>query len=86
MALLRETNQINTHSDKYSSYAVDGNLQNKNIFQCAHTGEDSAGSVRWWYVKLDSEALVHYIDVTNRGDCCCKYIQLVFDICCNIKN
>ena len=65
--------QVNEGWGGNPNRAVDGN---KNPIwggaTCTHTQNvDKA----WWYVDLGKEYVVTSVSMTNRGDCCCKYIR-----------
>ena len=54
--------------------AVDGN-RNANYFgnSCSHT-QIVHGA--WWEVNLGAFSRIDKVVITNRADCCCKYLNL----------
>lgn len=72
IALGRRTHQSSSLSNAGAELAVDGNLDG-NFYNgsCSHTAVNETES--WWYVDLDRTAMVYYVNIVNRQDCCCKY-------------
>ena len=53
------------------SKAVDGNTDlDGNVGSCFHSS--TADSEPWWLVNLGQPAMISWVRLTNRGDCCCK--------------
>ena len=66
--------QSNTMGDYVASRAIDGSKNTAiNGGSCTHTNEDPNGP--WWAVSFDGVYIVERVALTNRGDCCCKYIR-----------
>jgi len=68
IALKKHTNQSSVCNDGYSSRAVDGKASNTYASgSCTHTCEDPS---MWWMVDFGQSAIVHFVNITNRGECC----------------
>ena len=72
---------MSTVSARYGGkkQANDGKLQSSDPRRCVHTeqGTRDPNAYRWWRVNLRDEYEVHYLKITNRGDCCGSYCNVV---------
>ena len=78
MALGKPALQIDTHNiNGVAAHATDGvpdpNFGNKH---CTHTKSQDSQSLNWWAVDLQKVYAIDSVTVTNRADCCRKFISL----------
>lgn len=77
LALSRPTQQISLGYSAGASWkAVDGKTDSDfDNGGCTHTG---TSRFPWWSVSFSQISPVVKVVITNRGDCCCKYLFFIY--------
>ena len=64
--------QSSTKSNGYARYAVDGNADG--VFSHNSCTQTARSHYPWWAIEFKHKVLVMEVIITNRADCCRKFL------------